>query len=250
MIHLPWLAADSLEFPPPEQALPEPNGLLAAGGDLSPARLLEAYRQGIFPWYEEGQPILWWTPEPRTILRPGAVHISRSLRKVLRRREFTVTADECFAQVIAACAEPRDGVSGTWITPEMNQAYKDLHRLGHAHSIEVWRNGELVGGLYGVSIGQAFFGESMFSRCSNASKIALVHLAHQLEQWNFGVIDCQIESEHLLSMGAENVPRTVFQGLLRNYTGADSPAFPAPRSWTGLWDSDPANIPLVEASSD
>lgn len=231
MIRLPWLAPDSLEFPPPEQALTDPNGLLAAGGDLSPARLLAAYRQGIFPWYEEGQPILWWSPQPRIILVPQNVHIARSLRKVLRHGEMTVTADRCFDQVVTACAGPRRDTDGTWITAEMAEAYETLHQLGYAHSIEVWKSGELVGGLYGIAIGRAFFGESMFSHVSNASKVALVHLARQLGEWGYGLIDCQVETDHLVSMGATSVSRAVFRRLLLDYTGADRDDFYAPQRW-------------------
>lgn len=238
MIRLPWLAPDDLEFPPPEQALDEPNGLLAAGGDLSPARLLAAYRQGIFPWYEEGQPILWWAPDPRIILIPEDIHVSRSLRKILRRDEFEVSADRCFDQVMQACAGPRRDSDGTWITPEMAEAYNTLHQLGYAHSIEVWKNGRLVGGLYGVAIGRAFFGESMFSRASNASKVALVYLARQLSEWKFGLIDCQVETEHLRSMGATDVNRAVFQGLLLNYTAFEYDPFYAPRRWNLRKDSE------------
>ncbi|MCW8193942.1 leucyl/phenylalanyl-tRNA--protein transferase [Proteobacteria bacterium 005FR1] len=232
MIRLPWLLPDDLEFPPPDQALDDPNGLLAAGGDLSPPRLLAAYRQGIFPWYEDGQPILWWSPDPRTILLPRDVHISRSLRKVLRRGEFMVTADQAFEQVILACAGPRDYAAGTWITDEMAEAYCTLHRLGYAHSIETWRDDVLVGGMYGVAIGRAFFGESMFSHVSNASKVALVHLAGQLAQWDYGLIDCQVETGHLLSMGAINISRAAFQGLLLNYTAAEDEENYSPRRWS------------------
>jgi leucyl/phenylalanyl-tRNA--protein transferase len=232
MIRLPWLAPDDLGFPPPEQALEDPNGLLAAGGDLSPPRLLAAYRQGIFPWYEEGQPILWWSPDPRTILVPDQVHVSRSLRKVLRRGEFMVTADRCFEDVILACAGPRRDSFGTWITDEMAEAYCTLHNLGYAHSIEVWQGEVLVGGIYGVAIGRAFFGESMFSHVSNASKVALVHLAEQLARWNYGLIDCQVETAHLCSMGAKSVSRAVFQQRLLHYTGVQSDEIYRPRAWS------------------
>lgn len=230
-MRLPWLAPDSLEFPAPEQALDDPNGLLAAGGDLSPARLLSAYRQGIFPWYEEGQPILWWSPHPRIVLIPEQIHVSRSLRKVMRRGDMQVTADRCFDRVLHACAGPRGDSTGTWITPEMAEAYSTLHKLGYAHSIETWRDGELVGGLYGVAIGRAFFGESMFSLASNASKLALVYLAGQLAEWDYGVIDCQVETGHLCSMGATSVPRAVFRDLLVDYTEAESDELYAPKRW-------------------
>lgn len=210
----------------------DPNGLLAAGGDLSPPRLLAAYGQGIFPWYEEGQPILWWSPDPRTILLPRDVHVSRSLRKVLRRGDFTASADCAFDQVVRACAGPRRDALGTWITDEMFEAYCDLHRLGYAHSVEVWRDDVLVGGIYGVAIGRAFFGESMFSHVSNASKVALVHLAGQLARWDYGLIDCQVETAHLLSMGATNISRAAFQALLVNYTARENDEIYSPRRWS------------------
>lgn len=235
MTHLTWLRPDRFDFPPPEYALDDPNGLLAAGGDLSPGRLLAAYRLGIFPWYEEGQPILWWSPHPRTVLFPAEIHVSRSLRKVLRRRVFSVTADRCFGKVIDACAEPRPGAQGTWITAAMRAAYCRLHEMGHAHSIEVWQQGRLVGGLYGVALGRVFFGESMFSRVSNASKVALVYLCRQLQSWGFELIDCQVETEHLLSMGARSISRAEFQQLLARYTGAECAVSPGPRPWQFDW---------------
>ncbi len=207
-----WLerggAADA--FPPVGLALREPNGLLAAGGDLRPERLLAAYRRGIFPWYEEGQPILWWSPDPRAVLYPHALRVSRSLRRTLKRGGFEVTVDRAFAAVVAGCASPRPGAVGTWITPEMAAAYGTLHRLGWAHSIETWRDGVLVGGLYGVAIGRVFFGESMFSRVTDASKVALVGLVRRLEARGFELIDCQVASEHLASLGAVELPRRVF----------------------------------------
>jgi len=180
-------------FPPAEAALREPNGLLAVGGDLSPRRLLRAYRSGAFPWYGEGQPILWWSPDPRAVLLPERVRVSRSLRRTLRRGLFRVTVDRAFDAVIEACATvPRPGQDGTWITPEMAAAYRRLHRLGHAHSVEAWtRDGELAGGLYGVAIGRVFFGESMFSRRSDASKVALVTLCRALEAWGYGLVDAR-----------------------------------------------------------
>lgn len=216
---LPWLDPrdDDQPFPPPDRALSEPDGLLAAGGSLNPSRLLRAYRQGIFPWYSPGQPILWWSPDPRLILFPEAISISRSLAKILRKGRFTVTADTDFEAVIVACAAPRGPGQGTWITPAMQRAYSRLHRLGHAHSIETWRQGELVGGLYGVAVGRVFYGESMFSRASDASKVALVALAAQLRRWGFAVIDCQMHTDHLVSMGAVAVPRAVFLRLLARY---------------------------------
>ncbi|MFV0477759.1 MAG: leucyl/phenylalanyl-tRNA--protein transferase [Parahaliea sp.] len=203
------------DFPPTCEALDDPNGLLAIGGDLSPSRLLQAYRQGIFPWYNEYQPILWWSPEPRSVLLPDELHISRSLRKTLRKNHFYLGADTAFADVMNACAELRPHQEGTWISADMTRAYGKLFHLGHAHSIEVRSGkGELVGGLYGVSIGGAFFGESMFSRTNDASKVALVALVWLARQRGIGLIDCQIESEHLNSMGARNLSRLDFENRL------------------------------------
>lgn len=207
-----WLApGDPPEaFPPAAHALDEPNGLLAAGGDLTPERLLAAYVRGIFPWYEEGQPILWWCPNPRSILRPAALKVSRSLRKTLAKRAFEITADTAFDRVVQGCAAPRPTQTGTWITPEMARAYGRLHRLGWAHSFETWQDGQLVGGLYGVAIGRVFFGESMFSRATDASKVALVHAVRHLQATDFALIDCQIASRHIESLGARTMPRAVF----------------------------------------
>ncbi len=208
---IPWLTAD-LAFPPTDTALKEPNGpngLLAAGGDLTPTRLLAAYRQGIFPWYSDGEPLLWWSPDPRMVLLPNAIRITRSLAKTLRNADYTVKLDSDFAQVIAACATtPRDGQNGTWITPEMQAAYGRLQALGYAHSVEMWRDGRLIGGLYGIAIGRAFFGESMFSHITDASKIALAHLCAYLAARDFGIIDCQMETAHLKSLGARPIPRS------------------------------------------
>lgn len=211
-----WLDEDSdpARFPDPGYALQEPDGLLAVGGDLSPARLLNAYRQGIFPWYSEGQPILWWSPNPRSVLFPDTFKISRSLRKTLRKRLFSVTLDTAFNDVIEACSEPRPDQDGTWITNEMKQAYIQLHRIGFAHSVEVWEGDELVGGLYGVSLGKVFFGESMFTRRSDASKVGFTYLIEQLKSWGFGLIDCQVHTSHLSSLGAEDIPRESFLDLL------------------------------------
>ncbi len=215
-----WLEPDSdpALFPDPSYALVEPDGLLAVGGDLSPARLLNAYRQGIFPWYSDGEPILWWSPNPRAVLFPEQLKISRSLRKTLRKAPFRVTLDSAFAQVIEACSESRlekDGSeSGTWITEEMKQAYIDLHRIGFAHSVECWDGEELVGGLYGVSMGKVFYGESMFARRSDASKVGFVHLVRQLIEWEFALIDCQVHTDHLASLGAVDIPREAFLELL------------------------------------
>jgi leucyl/phenylalanyl-tRNA--protein transferase len=203
-----------LRFPPAHLASPE--GLLAVGGDLRAERLIEAYRHGIFPWYNEGQPILWWSPDPRAVLFPGKLKISRSLRKTLRSGKFTVTLDTRFREVVQACAAPRgrSPEGGTWITPEMLEAYVRLHEQGLAHSVETWLHGELVGGLYGVALGAAFFGESMFSRVSDASKVALARLVGQLTAWDFRIIDCQLPSPHLSSLGAELIPRREFMANL------------------------------------
>jgi leucyl/phenylalanyl-tRNA--protein transferase len=206
---IPWLDPDDA-FPPVSRALREPNGLLAAGADLSVPRLIQAYRHGIFPWFNEDQPILWWSPDPRMVLLPAEVKISRSLAKRLRRRDYEVRADTAFDAVIRACAEPRERQSGTWITPAMLEAYEAFHRAGYAHSVETWMGGELAGGLYGVALGRVFFGESMFARRTDASKIALAHLARQLERWGYGVIDCQMATGHLARLGAREIARPVF----------------------------------------
>ena len=198
------------QFPPVEEATVD--GLLAIGGDLSSERLLAAYRKGIFPWYNPGQPILWWSPDPRTVLYPSQLHISRSLRKTLRHRHFHITTDKAFDRVITECAASRrDGtVSGTWITTDMRTAYLNLYRLGYAHSVETWQHNRLVGGLYGVAIGDIFFGESMFSVTRDASKVALAGLVSQLLQLEFRLIDCQLPSSHLFSLGAQSIPRMEF----------------------------------------
>lgn len=201
-------------FPPVEEALTEPNGLLAVGGDLSPTRLLAAYRHGIFPWYNRGEPVLWWSPDPRLVLFPEKLKVARSLRKTLQRGEFWVTFDQAFTQVIDGCATPRKQEGGTWITPEMKVAYSRLHELGYAHSVESWYQGELVGGLYGVAIGRVFFGESMFYRRTDASKAAFVTLVESLRRWQYGLIDCQVCTNHLISLGAEEIPRQRFIRLL------------------------------------
>jgi leucyl/phenylalanyl-tRNA---protein transferase len=210
---IPWLhAADP--FPAPSRALRDPNGLLAAGADLTVPRLLDAYRRGIFPWYSEGEPVLWWSPDPRMVLVPRCLIVSRSLRKRLRRRDYSIRTDTSFEQVMRACAEPREGQSGTWISPEMVRAYGALHEAGYAHCVESWIDGALAGGLYGVSIGRVFFGESMFTRRSDASKVALVHLVRQLERWSFGMIDCQMSTPHLESLGAQEIARPDFMRTL------------------------------------
>ncbi|HMM47263.1 MAG TPA: leucyl/phenylalanyl-tRNA--protein transferase [Thiobacillaceae bacterium] len=201
-------------FPPVETALADPNGLLAMGGDLSTARLLDAYRHGIFPWFNPGEPILWWTPDPRMVLVPDEIRITRSLARRMRNAGFELRVDTAFLDVMHACGAPRDGAGGTWISPAMIAAYGRLFEAGYAHSVETWRDGRLVGGLYGVAIGRMFYGESMFSREPDASKVALVRLARQLRAWDFGLIDCQMETPHLASMGARTMPRAVFTARL------------------------------------
>ena len=212
------LLHDDTPFPPVEQALRSPNGLLAAGGSLTPARLLDAYRHGIFPWFNPGDPILWWSPDPRMVLFPEEFKMSRSLRKTLRSGVYEVRADTAFEQVMRACAAPRDAQGGTWITEDMITAYVRLHWMGVAHSVETWRQDELVGGLYGVSIGRMFYGESMFSRSTDASKVALAHLAAQLRRWGYGMIDCQMHTAHLASLGAREIPRAEFVRRVRELT--------------------------------
>lgn len=215
---IPWLEG-SPAFPPSEQALRTPNGLLAAGGSLNAEWLLVAYQQGIFPWFNPGEPILWWSPDPRLVLQPSRVHISRSLRKRLRRGEFEVRFDSAFSAVIAACAAPRPNAAGagTWISAEIRQAYQQLHELGYAHSVECWQDGRLVGGLYGVALGKVFFGESMFARQTDASKVAFVHLARFLQQQAYAIIDCQVHTAHLASLGAEEIARARFGELLARH---------------------------------
>lgn len=214
---LTWLQRDSLDFPPLNKALREPNGLLAAGGDLRPERLIQAYRHGCFPWFQDGQPILWWSPDPRTVLLPDELHVSRSLAKVLRQGRYQVSFDQAFAEVIRACAAPRSYAAETWITSPMQDAYLELHRSGIAHSVEVWRDGELVGGLYGLAMGQLFFGESMFSRADNASKVGFATLVERLKVWGFVLIDCQMPTEHLLSLGARTISRDEFARYLSRH---------------------------------
>jgi leucyl/phenylalanyl-tRNA--protein transferase len=206
--------SDTSFFPPVETALADPNGLLAMGGDLSVERLLDAYRHGIFPWFNPGEPILWWSPDPRMVLVPDEVRVTRSLAKRIRNAGFEVRLDTAFADVMRGCAEPREGAGGTWISPAMVAAYTRLHQAGYAHSVETWREGKLAGGLYGVAIGRMFYGESMFSREPDASKVALVRLARQLQQWGFGLIDCQMETPHLASLGARTMPRAAFTARL------------------------------------
>ena len=218
---IPWLERDD-PFPPLECALKQPNGLLAAGADLSPERLLAAYRRGIFPWYSEGEPILWWSPDPRMVLVPCELKVSRSLAKTLRNRDYEIRFDSAFAAVLEGCATrgadaaaPGAGEVGTWITPDMRAAYQRLHDLGYAHSAETWIDGRLAGGLYGVAVGRMFYGESMFTRVRDASKIAMVHLARHLERKGYGMIDCQMHTSHLASLGAGTIARSVFSPRLR-----------------------------------
>jgi leucyl/phenylalanyl-tRNA--protein transferase len=209
------LDSRSPRFPDTRQALREPNGLLALGGNLSSSTLLEAYRRGIFPWYSEGQPLLWWSPNPRMVIYPDEVHISKSLSKFQKKKPFSLSLDRAFREVIQACANsPRLDQDGTWISDEMMQAYIELHHQGHAHSIEVWRGEDLVGGLYGIAIGHCFFGESMFSHAANASKVAFVSLCQQFQRWQFPMIDCQVYSEHLASLGAREIDREPFEQSL------------------------------------
>ena len=220
-----WLDPTNLEFPDPQTALQQPNGLLAIGGDLSPERLISAYRRGIFPWYEDPQPILWWSPSPRAVLLPGQLHMSRSLRKVINSGRFNASIDSQFSRVLAYCASARERREGTWITPAMSRAYNKLFELGYAHSIEILHQGELVGGLYGVALGQVFYGESMFSLHNNASKVALFVLSETLQQRGGQLIDCQVMSEHLRSMGATGWSRQDFMSALQRWApGPDAPA--------------------------
>lgn len=201
-------------FPATHLAETEPNGLLAVGGDLHARRLLEAYRHGIFPWFSSGQPILWWSPAPRMVLYPAELHVSRSLRKTLRQCRYDISVDQAFERVIRGCAAPRDGVPGTWLLPQMIDSYVELHDAGYAHSFEVWEGGELVGGLYGLALGQAFFGESMFSRRHDASKVALVVLVEEARSQPFRLIDCQVYTDHLASLGAREIDRMAFEAEL------------------------------------
>lgn len=210
-------------MPPAASALSEPNGLLAAGGSLEPDWILAAYRRGIFPWYEQGQPILWWSPDPRAVLRPGELHVSRSLHRRLRGGEFRITADRAFDAVLAGCAEPRNYTNSTWITDDMARAYSRLHRLGHAHSFEAWTGDALVGGVYGIAIGRVFFGESMFARRTDASKVAFVHAVRFLAAHGCELIDCQVATDHLRRFGATTIPRNEFIDLLSEHCASTDP---------------------------
>jgi len=230
MSGLYWISKNDGEeaFPSVETALREPDGLLAVGGKLSSTRLLAAYRQGIFPWYSVGQPVLWWSPDPRCVLYPAQLKVSRSLRKTLRKGLFKVTLDRAFEAVIENCAAPREDDAGTWITPAIKRSYNMLHQMGVAHSVEVWQNDELVGGLYGVALGRVFFGESMFSRVSDASKVGFVTLVQQLHRWGYPLIDCQVHSDHLESLGAVNIPRQQFISMLDQHCDVEVPG----SAWT------------------
>ncbi len=245
---IPWLGK-SHAFPPLTKALQEPNGLIAAGGDLRPERLLAAYRQGIFPWYSSGQPILWWSPDPRMVLFPEEFAPRRSLAKALRNRDYEVRCDTAFERVMRACAAtPREGQDGTWITDQILEGYCGLHALGHAHSIETWVDGQLAGGLYGVALGRAFYGESMFSHATDASKIAFSHLVRFLQTQGCGIIDCQMKTEHLASLGAREIPRREFAAHLDRLT-----PLPAMAGWSGIsrayHPSTPANQPADAAEN-
>lgn len=228
-------------FPPVDQALDSPDGLLAAGGSLTTARLIEAYRRGIFPWFNDGDPILWWSPDPRTVLRPSRVHVSHSLKKRLKKAAYCVTLDRAFAGVLDGCAAPRPGDNGTWLSAAMRRAYTALHNAGLAHSVEVWMDGELAGGVYGVAIGRMFFGESMFARRTDASKIGIVVLAAQLDRWKFPLIDCQLETPHLMSLGAEHMTRRRFVHEIARLVNDEAPTWTLDEDWAGS----PAHLPRV-----
>ncbi len=238
---IPWLNRDT-PFPPHEFAMRQPNGLLCVGGDLSPQRLLDAYRRGIFPWYSDGDPILWWSPDPRMVLFPSELRVTRSLEKVLRNRPYEVRFDTAFEAVVIACSAPRPGQCGTWITDEVRAAYTELHCLGYAHSIETWIDGGLAGGLYGVALGRMFFGESMYTSVRDASKIAFVHLVEFLTRRDFALIDCQMHTDHLASLGAREIGRAEFLQRVKELVDYPSPA--------GHWDYSHANIrPAADVST-
>jgi leucyl/phenylalanyl-tRNA---protein transferase len=228
---IPFLKVDD-PFPPVERALRDPNGLLAAGADLSAERLVDAYARGIFPWFREEDPLLWWSPDPRMVLYGAELHVSRSLRRAIRSGRFRVTLDTAFREVMAGCAAPRADHEGTWITPDMTEAYARLASLGYAHSVESWLDDVLVGGLYGVAIGRMFFGESMFARATDASKVALATLVRQLERWGMPMLDCQMSTAHLASLGAREIRRAEFLVQVRRLVR--QPPVPAP------WVLDPA----------
>jgi len=239
---IPFLSSDD-PFPPVNLALQVPNGLLAAGADLSTERILAAYAEGIFPWFGDDDPILWWSPDPRMVLYASEVHVSRSLGKVLRSDRFRVTADTAFAAVVRACAEARRDHEGTWITAEMEEAYNELARIGHGHSVEVWKGERLVGGLYGVAIGRMFFGESMYSAESGGSKVALAALAHRLRQWDWPLVDAQVENDHLLSLGAESWPREQFLDAVADLTALPEPIGPWDQRFGTVLAAELAQVP-------
>ena len=223
---IPWLRTEDAPdaFPPVDAALADPNGLLCAGGDLSPARLLAAYRRGIFPWYAPGQPVLWWSPDPRAVLNPPEFHVSRSLARSMRNRGYALRLDSAYAEVVTRCGDRALRPEGTWITPAMRDAYVRLHELGQAHSVETWLGEQLVGGIYGVALGRVFFGESMFSLARDASKIAMARLVEELIARGFELLDCQIPSAHLASLGVRAIPRRRFVALLRQWVDVPTPA--------------------------
>lgn len=235
MIQLPWLESET-PFPPVSSALQEPNGLLAVGGDLSVERILAAYRKGIYPWFSPGEPVLWWSPDPRLVLEPSQFHVPRSFAKVLRNRAYEVRFNTAFEAVMRACAAPREPGGGTWITEEMIAAYVALHRAGYAHSVETWVDGELVGGLYGMAIGRMFFGESMFSRMADVSKIALYYLCETLKEHDFPLIDCQMHTQHLARMGGVLMPRAQFCQQVETLV--------AETSMIKVWDFKYSSIPF------
>jgi len=239
-IYLPELNHDLTYFPAVNTALTEPDGLLAMGGDLSPERLVNAYQQGIFPWFEEGQPILWWSPSQRMVLTPGAMHISRSLRKSYRRQNFSLSINHAFEEVIESCAEPRGYSNETWITDTMQNAYLQLHEMGFAHSIEVWQDEQLVGGLYGLYIGDIFCGESMFHTVTDASKIAFIGLQQHLANIGCKLIDCQLHNEHLASLGATEISRDTFIKQLNNRDVTANPH---------LWQPQALVLDLIDKAS-
>ena len=230
ILDLPRLGSEpGAPFPPTREALQSPNGLLAWGGDLHPQRLLAAYRAGIFPWYSEGQPVLWWSPAPRCVIFPNEVHLSTRTRRRYNSGRYCLSADTAFDDVVTACAAPRNDDAGTWITPEMHVAYSKLHAMGYAHSLEVWQDGELCGGIYGLALGSIFFGESMFSRRTDASKIALVALCRHLSTAKFGLLDCQVGNPHLFRMGACRIDRESFEAWLEYLVNQPRES----GSWTG-----------------
>ncbi len=246
---LPWLAGSAATFPPVETALTEPNGLLAAGGDLSPAWLVAAYRRGIFPWFSDDQPILWWSPDPRMVLFPDDLRVRRSLAKRVRNGGFRITADRAFPSVVDACAAPRHRQPGTWITPEMHDAYTPPHHLGLAHSVETWSGERLVGGLYGVALGPIFFGESMFSLEPDASKVALVALCRAMQAGGGRLIDCQMHTAHLASLGARDIARREFIGYLDRWMGnTPGDAETTADDWTPSWSFEDLDTPRQATS--